>query len=227
MFCENDPRLKTLNTVYDTNGILRLKSQIFNRKENEYLILPIVLPSRNVVVDNLFFETHVKSCHVGTQGLMSILREMYWILGSRRYIKTVLSLCKVCKRHSARHLQVQSPPLPLDRVGDAVAFNVTGVDFAGPLHLKSGERIWICLLTCAGYRAVHFELASSLSTPCFMKALRRFISRRGRPSTIYSDYGTNFVGTEKLCDKLNWDKIVEISVADRIRWRFNPPAASW
>ena len=59
-------------------------------------------------------------------------------------------------------MQVQSPPLPLNRVGDAVAFNVTGVDFAGPLHLKSGNKIWICLFTCAVYRAVYFELAFSL-----------------------------------------------------------------
>jgi len=35
---------------------------------------------------------------------------------------------------------------------------------------------------------------TSLSTEVFLNALERFINTRGRPITIYSDNGSNFVG---------------------------------
>ncbi|GFY35872.1 integrase catalytic domain-containing protein [Trichonephila clavipes] len=83
-------------------------------------------------------------------------------------------------------------PLPLDRVADCVAFEIVGIDLAGPLFLKSGEKVWIALFTCANFHAIHLELVNSLTTDSFLLSLRRFIARRGRHRTIYSDNGTNF-----------------------------------
>lgn len=54
--------------------------------------------------------------------------------------------------------------LPEDRVEDAEVFQVSGVDFAGPIYLRGGQKAWICLFTCAVYRSVYLELVSSLST---------------------------------------------------------------
>lgn len=43
-------------------------------------------------------------------------------------------------------------------------------------------------------KAIHFEIVSEMTTDGFMAVLRRFIARRGIPTHIYSDNGTNFVG---------------------------------
>ena len=43
-------------------------------------------------------------------------------------------------------------------------------------------------------KAVYLELVSDLPADCFIACLRRFIARRGRPSSVWSDHGTNFVG---------------------------------
>ena len=43
-------------------------------------------------------------------------------------------------------------------------------------------------------KAVHLELASNLTTAAFFATLQRFISQQGKPTTIWSDHGTNFVG---------------------------------
>ncbi|KAJ8909750.1 hypothetical protein NQ315_014019 [Exocentrus adspersus] len=103
-------------------------------------------------------------------------------------------------------------------VKDAVPFEVTGVDYTGPLYLRSGEKVWVGLLTCAIYHAVHLELTTSLSTQSFMQVLRRFVARRGRPKTIYSDRSTNFVGTEGAFSKLDWTQIAETSAQPAPWW---------
>ncbi len=63
---------------------------------------------------------------------------------------------------------------------------------------------------------------------CVM-GIERFTARRGFPSVILSDIGTNFIGAEKELLQLvhNWDQ-AQIStslVSKGIRWKFNPPAA--
>jgi len=41
------------------------------------------------------------------------------------------------------------------------------------------------------------EPVEDLSSSAFLACLRRFMARRGKCSKIYSDNGTNFVGTQK------------------------------
>ena len=59
-------------------------------------------------------------------------------------------------------------------------------------------------------------------------AIELFISRRGTPSIIWSDNGTNFVGAEKevlLCIK-NWTAEAPLSLVHKgIKWKYNPPSA--
>ena len=64
--------------------------------------------------------------------------------------------------------------------------------------------------------------------------MKRFISRRGRPSDLYSDHGTNFVGAnnelKKLFELLNNvkhnEKITKTLVEEGITWHFLPQKAS-
>ncbi|KAJ0177792.1 hypothetical protein K1T71_006665 [Dendrolimus kikuchii] len=165
--------------------------------------------------------------HAGTQTLLADLRNNYWILGIRRLVKAIVSRCIICKRYKAKHYVVPEPPLPADRIKNTAPFEVTGIDLAGPLFLRSNQKCWIVLFTCAVYRAVHLELTESLSTNSFLMTLRRFIARRGRPRTIYTDNGTNFVGAANLLKELDWQTIEETTNIDRIQWKFSVPTAPW
>ncbi|GFX07394.1 integrase catalytic domain-containing protein [Trichonephila clavipes] len=102
-----------------------------------------------------------------------------------------------------------------------------GIDIAGPLFLKTGEKVWITLFTCAVYRALHIELVNALSSDAFLLALRRFIARRGRPRIIYCDNGTNFRGAFNDLAKLDWHKISRETSTQKIVWKFIPPTAAW
>ena len=76
------------------------------------------------------------------------------------------------------------------------------------------------------------EMVSNLTTDCFLATLRRFISRRGKSSLIWSDNGSNFVGagelknlTEFIDNSGNQSFIVDFCTTQSIHWKFIPERA--
>ncbi|VDK55485.1 unnamed protein product [Dibothriocephalus latus] len=98
-----------------------------------------------------------------------------------------------------------------------------------PFPLQRTEVGWYPF-KCVGTKAVHLEMAFCLSTDSFLQCLMRFVSRRGKPTDIYSDNGTNFVGSvrELRSEIKRWDQrvISDQLLTSEIQWHFNPPAAS-
>ncbi|KAJ8885877.1 hypothetical protein PR048_012083 [Dryococelus australis] len=124
------------------------------------------------------------------------------------HLRTMVSECK--DRHEFRH--------PADFL-----LNIL-IDMAGPLNLKDSTKVWICIFTCAVYRAVHLEVDSSLSTYAFIQAQMRIIVWRGRPKTVYNDSGTNFMGSENVFSKLDWEQMSRFGSPFCVD--FNPPIAA-
>ncbi|GFU93770.1 uncharacterized protein TNCV_1659951 [Trichonephila clavipes] len=69
-----------MQTLVDSDGIIRIKSKIIMRKDVESIRYPIVLPSRHPIVTKLIMQKHIELLHAGVQTVMSALRENYWIL---------------------------------------------------------------------------------------------------------------------------------------------------
>ena len=86
--------------------------------------------------------------------------------------------------------------LPECRLEPGVVLGTLGLTFLGLLvrETRREVKVYGCLFTCMSTRACHLELLDDLSTDHFIMALKRFIARRGRPQSIHSDNGTNFVG---------------------------------
>jgi len=80
-------------------------------------------------------------------------------------------------------------------------------------------------------RAIHLEIVSGLSTDSFLSTLRRFFARRGRPSDIHSDCGTNFVGASRELKELpsllnsqhHKEEVSNQMALDGIQWHLYPP----
>ncbi|XP_055918643.1 uncharacterized protein LOC129950746 [Eupeodes corollae] len=123
--------------------------------------------------------------------------------------------------------------LPRARLGPfRRPFTFVGVDYFGPIlvvHGRSQVKRWGVLFTCLTSRAIHIEVAFSLSTDSCILSIQRFIARRGKPSEFYSDNGTNFVGAEKeLKDQfqlINKNALLSKFTSPHTKWYFNPPAA--
>ena len=116
----------------------------------------------------------------------------------------------------------------------AKPFETTGIDFAGPLWIQENgvsKKTYILLLTCATTRAVHLELVPDMTNETFIRALRRFISRRGVPATIYSDNAKTFKKASEELKVINrWNESVEVqtfALSEKIKWKYIVERAAW
>ncbi|XP_033212462.1 uncharacterized protein LOC117170053 [Belonocnema kinseyi] len=72
---------------------------------------------------------------------------------------------------------------------------------------RSRVKVHVVIFICLIVKAVHLEVVSDMTTEGFLAALRRFTARRERPSVIYSDNRSNFIGflTSLVTKGLNGD----------------------
>jgi hypothetical protein len=111
------------------------------------------------------------------------------------------------------------------------------MDYAGPVNIKYGHvrkpvivKAYICIFVSLSVKAVHIELVSDLTSEAFIAALRRFIARRGYPTLLWSDNGTNFIGADRQLKELfhfiksrSTEKTIsEFCSSKNIEWRFIP-----
>ena len=171
--------------------------------------------------------------HCGREYVMASLRKKFWITRCRLLIRRVQRDCLVCKMLFAAPRPQRMADLPSDRLqAGKPPFTNAGIDCFGPFYVKRGrsqEKRYCLLLTCLVTRAVHIEVLHSLDSSSFLQGFMRFVCRRGEPSIVRCDNGTNFVGgsrelTESVSD---WNSKVQQHFLQRnIQWLFNPPLAS-
>ena len=96
--------------------------------------------------------------------------------------------------------------LTAERVTQARPFSLCGLDFAGPILTKlpgsECQKRYIALFICFVTKTIHLELVSNLTKEACILALKRFVSRRGTPTKIFSDNGLNFIGARNELLKL-------------------------
>ena len=111
-----DHTLSKLKPSLGPDGLIRLRTKIWARKDSEEFRSPIILPGGHDMVKKLVLEVHKRNGHVMGQNLLSILRENFWIIRGRQSIKKILVSCTVCQRYLAKQFEVESPQLPERRV---------------------------------------------------------------------------------------------------------------
>nr|CAH7757847.1 unnamed protein product [Callosobruchus chinensis] len=172
------------------------------------------------------------------QHLLAAIREHFWIISARRVVRKIASRCITCFRVKPHPIYPIMGNLPKERVNPAPPFQVSGLDCAGPFILRDRKgrgskpyKAWICLFICMTTRAIHLEIATDLSTDSFLAALRRFCARRGKPTKLFSDNGTNFIGAKNEINALtnilrqSCQSITNFCSNQGIEWKFIPAHA--
>lgn len=231
-------KLKQLAPFMDSDDILRVGGRLQNSICSYDTKHPMILPKNHVIATLILNDLHRKHLHPGPSLLTAISRQKYWILGVRDICRKITHKCITCYRYCATKSSQQMGSLPAARVTPSRPFSVIGIDYAGPIQLSSkigrGAKLikgFIVIFVCFATKALHIEVASSLSTQAFINALERFVGRRGVPMEIYTDNGSNFLGAKRMLHEyysiLTSDeseiKIKEFARNKGIKWHLIPP----
>ncbi|XP_071576705.1 uncharacterized protein [Temnothorax nylanderi] len=128
--------------------------------------------------------------------------------------------------------------LPFVRVNPAWPFSHSGLDYAGPVTLKTWRgraaksyKGYLAIFVCLATSAVHIEVVTDYTTDAFIAAYKRFSGRQGICSILWSDCGTNFVRADAELKRLFQQSSLELGdiaallANDGTEWRFNPSSA--
>lgn len=233
---ESSSSLLTLNPFLDDNGLIRVGGRLNNAEINYDKKHQILLPKNHKFTELIARDLHIKNLHCGSQQLLYLLREKYWPISGYSLVKRITRMCIICFKYQPRSNTQLMGSLPTNRITPSPPFSYIGVDYAGPFFTKERRsrgnhksKTYLCLFICFSTKAIHLEFVTNLTTECFIAALRRFISRRGKPRTIYSDNATNFTRANKELQNLYRFLNVNHSIITRdlansgIEWKFIPP----
>lgn len=141
----------------------------------------VVLSAAHKVTRMIFEKYHLELFHGKPQLLLSEMRRLYWPLLGRVTARSAVWCYVRCTKAHPRFNQLIMAALLRDRVHCTRPFTVTGVDFAGPIYIRSGlrrsvKKAWIAIFVCFSTKAIHLELADDHSSMSFMATLRCFMS---------------------------------------------------
>lgn len=175
--------------------------------------------------------------HDGVAGTLLRMGKRAWVLRGRRVAQRVVNRCVSCKKARVKTCQQVMGKLPEERTRPCAPFEFTAIDLFGPYQVKddvkrrASMKVWGVVFSCMASRAIHTELANTLSTESFLLAYQRFTALRGHPRKVWSDPGTNFIGAKPVLKDLygfleSQDKgtLEEYAVKNGTQfvWKFHP-----
>ena len=140
-----------------------------------------------------------------------------------------------CRALRGRRQTQKMSDLPVDRAECSPPFTYCGVDLFGPFIVKERRSLikrYGAIFTCLSSRAIHIEMAYTLSTDSFIQCLRKFIAIRGPIRLLRCDNGTNFFGANhELAQSINAmrsERLRNFVLENNcdIQFQMNPPGAS-
>ena len=229
--------LLSLHPFVDSRGTLRVSGREQESNLAYSMMHPTILSGKHPLTKLIIQAEHLRLLHAGPTLLMSSLNHRYHIVGGRRVVRSITRSCVICRHKSQKPKPQMMGQLPTERVTPDIVFENVGEDYAGPIYIKYGHvrkptvvKAYICVFVSLSVKAAHLELVSDLTSEAFISTLRQFIARRGKPSLVWSDHGSNFVGAQKdlkqlaefLEDQKTQNSISQFCASQKIVWKFIP-----
>ncbi|GFU26869.1 integrase catalytic domain-containing protein [Trichonephila clavipes] len=228
--------ISNLFPFLDGEGIVRVGGRLENASVPYLHKHPVILPKCSKLSKIYFNSLHTRLFHVVPQGLSNAVRQKFCPLSGRSIALKTVHQCVTCfKSRPILSSQIMGN-LPSERVNISSPFTIAGLDLCGPFLVKyknqrkgTLNKVYICVCICFSTKAIHLELLSDLTSDALIATLKRFTSRRGKCSKIYTDNATNLVGANSILKKfhklLNFpdENLAKYFVSENIDWKFIPP----
>ncbi|VDL83821.1 unnamed protein product [Nippostrongylus brasiliensis] len=225
----------TLRLFADKDKIWRSRGRLGNTTVRADAKSPIFIAPNTKLAWLIIQEAH-EPYHRGVEHSIATVRQTYWIPKVRQQTRKLVQQCVKCRRFNALpYAYPEATDLPERRVYRCRPFEHIGLDFFDlprPTENPDSHRYYGCIFTCTVTRLMHLEMLESMSTVDFINALRRFVSRRGLPTSITCDNAPTFLLSSSLLQKnsnnvdLNED-IERVLAEKEIQWKHITPYAPW
>ena len=212
----------------------RIPSWMKSNWNNEYFIL---LPSdcdfsRLCVSDAHDFD------HTGVESAVCKIQSKFWIPKLRNLLRSVKNKCVVCRYLDKRAIGQSMGPISTKRLKPTPPFYHSALDLFGPVLIKDTvkgrcrKKVYGVVINCLVTRASYVDVVEGYDADSFLTTLRRFISVRGYPRTMYSDSGSQLVSANKelqnMTKKWNMLRIKNFGADEGMVWSFTKSAdAPW
>ena len=201
-----------LRLVQDANGLWVVGKHLIGHNAMTSDSSPQKLLPTHHTTTRLFMERAHRAGQRGSDATLARFRMYYWVPRGSKLAQSVKQNCQLCKLHDVKFLEQGMGLLPEARLKPSPAFNHVMLDLfrpytvRGEVQKRTSGKAYGVMFTDLAMRAVHIEAVFSYDTNNFLMALSRFASIRGWPEKIYSDPGSQLVGTEREL-KEAWQKI--------------------
>ena len=129
---------------------------------------PVLLPRDSHLVILIINRSNSNVMHNRVKETLADKQSRFWVVKGRQLVKKTIEQCKASIRMQGQSYgQPNTSQLPDFRVHEAPAFASIGIDFTGPLFVKTQENslknVYIALSTCATTRALHIDVVPDLT----------------------------------------------------------------
>ena len=157
-------RIITFRPFMDDKGILRVGGRLGLGKLSFAKRHPMILPRDHRMVKLLIVHEHLRLLHAGPTLVSASLAQRFCIVRGRGTIRAKIRECVTCKRVEAKPKPQLLGQLPFAHLNPGGVFSNTGVDYAGPIYIKSGPvrkptitKSYVAVFVSLSVKAVHLE----------------------------------------------------------------------
>ena len=227
-------KILNLKPFYDIeSSTIRVGGRLSQGLFRELKKFPLLVSQNSRLAHLILLHYHEATLHGGAELTVNSSREEFWIPTAKVLVKKVIKQCIKCSRFENKIPYQLMADLPAERITPEKPFQTCGLDLAGPIYTKPGVKTYIAIFVSLVVKAVHIELVADLTKEACISALKRFVARRGSPTKILSDNGTNFIGDrndiikaqEILALESNDSSIATFITQKAIEWETKPPRA--